>query len=237
MRRALPPARLAFVAALASTGSVAMYAAAAAAAARTLASDVGPAVFEVKKSRFITYGGRARSTAEATRFAARVAAEHGRADHVCWACVCPDGARSVDDGEPSGTAGRPILSALGDLHESVIAIARFRGGPKLGAGGLVRAYGAAARQLLTEAEAAGMIQPIVLKASVVLAAPARDVGALYAIAGALSPCETVSEEYVANEVRVTFAVGLGLEEELLRRARDATAGCARRVATSDAVGR
>lgn len=206
-------------------------AAAAGAAARILAADVGPTVFEVRKSRFIAYGSRARSTADAARFATRIASQHGRSDHVCWACACPDGVRAIDDGEPSGTAGKPILSALqsGGLHEAVIAVARFRGGPKLGAGGLVRAYGAAARQLVAEAEAAGRIETVALTSPLVLAAPIRDVGALYAAAGALSPCEVTAEEFSGGEVRITFAVGAGLEDELVRRARDATSGCARRL--------
>ena len=208
------PHRL-FVVALASAARSAR--AAAPASARTLRADVGPAVHEVRKSRFVSYAGRARSTAEAALFAARVASEHSRADHVCWACVCPDGVRSIDHGEPAGTAGRPILAALqaSELREAVIAVARFRAGPKLGAGGLIRAYGAAARQLIGEAEGAGVVEVVASTSTVTLGAPIGEVGALYALTGALAPCEVVGEEFADDEVRVTFSVGAGREDELL----------------------
>lgn len=204
---------------------------------RTLATDVSH-THEVKKSRFVAYGARAGSTADAARFVERVAAENAKADHVCWACVCADGERAIDDGEPSGTAGRPILNAIqGEgMHETVVAVARFRNGPRLGAGGLLRAYGAAARQLVAHADGTGALETIVPTATVVIAAPAAKVGALYALAGTFSRgdddgrlCSAAGEAFVGADVQLTFSVALGLEDELVERAREATGGGARRV--------
>ncbi len=70
--------------------------------------------------------------------------EYKKATHICWACRIsnPFCERAVDDGEPSGTAGRPILSVLQkrDVQNVCIFIVRYFGGVKLGAGGLVRIY-------------------------------------------------------------------------------------------------
>lgn len=101
----------------------------------------------VKKSRFITYMARAESPEEAREIIARIKEKHRDATHNCWAYVaCRAGDSSQvgasDDGEPAGTAGRPMLAAL--LHsgvgEIVAVVTRYFGGTLLGTGGLVRAY-------------------------------------------------------------------------------------------------
>jgi uncharacterized YigZ family protein len=103
---------------------------------------------EISRSRFITTIGRVSSPEEAQAFIRGVAAEFGDATHNCWAYVVgPPGDTGrigmSDDGEPHGTAGRPMLSAL--LHAPVgdvaAVVTRYYGGTKLGTGGLVRAYG------------------------------------------------------------------------------------------------
>jgi hypothetical protein len=198
---------------------------------------VGPHVHEVKKSRFVAYGARASSTAEAHEFVRVVAAHESKASHVCWACVCADGDRAMDDGEPSGTAGRPILNAIqGEgLHEVIVAVARYRNGPKLGAGGLLRAYGAAARLLVALADQEGQLETIVPTSSVVISAPVSNVGNLYALGGTQASdgnrvvCDVSHDEFVGSEVRVTFAVAQGFEDDLVALAREATAGAARRI--------
>lgn len=111
---------------------------------------------EVKKSRFIT-----RAAMAANRSAAMAALEQARRDypdarHHCWAYLLgdpqqPGSLAMSDDGEPSGTAGKPILnvlqhSGMGDL---VVVVIRYFGGIKLGAGGLVRAYAGAAESVLS----------------------------------------------------------------------------------------
>lgn len=101
----------------------------------------------VRRSRFITTISRARTRAEAGAFIEGVSAEFPDATHNCWAFVAgPPGSTAVvgmsDDGEPHGTAGRPMLETL--LHsgvgEVVAVVTRYFGGVKLGKGGLGRAY-------------------------------------------------------------------------------------------------
>lgn len=102
---------------------------------------------EIRRSRFITTIGPARSADEAAELVGRVSAEFADATHNCWAFVAgPPGSSDrigmSDAGEPHGTAGRPMLNAL--LHSGVgdvvAVVTRYFGGTKLGTGGLVRAY-------------------------------------------------------------------------------------------------
>lgn len=105
----------------------------------------------VKKSRFIAHAGPAASSADALAFIAAVS--EADASHNCWAfAVGSDVARKSDDGEPSGTAGVPILAAIerAGLDNAVVCVVRYFGGTKLGAGGLARAYGESAAACLAE---------------------------------------------------------------------------------------
>lgn len=100
---------------------------------------------EISRSRFLTRLERVGTEAEAREVIARVRAEHPRARHHCSAFVLGPGARvqrSNDDGEPSGTAGAPMLDALtsAGLSDVVAVVTRYFGGVLLGAGGLTRAY-------------------------------------------------------------------------------------------------
>lgn len=110
---------------------------------------------EIRRSRFITTLGRASSPEEAVGFIRAVGEEFPDATHHCWAYVVgPPGATGrvgmSDAGEPHGTAGRPMLSAL--LHSGVgdvvAVVTRYYGGTKLGTGGLVRAYGGGVQRAL-----------------------------------------------------------------------------------------
>ena len=121
--------------------------------------QVPAATFEneyvVKKSRFI-----ARLVAVTSRDAVNLAVQQARDDypdarHHCWAYLLgkpadAGGAGMHDDGEPAGTAGRPILNVLqhGHLGDALVIVIRYFGGIKLGAGGLVRAYSSATQQVL-----------------------------------------------------------------------------------------
>jgi uncharacterized YigZ family protein len=102
--------------------------------------------FEIKRSKFICYVGWANGRAAAEAFIQSVRAEHPQARHVCWAYIAGAPNTTVmsmsDDGEPSGTAGRPMLKVLqySGLGEIVVAVVRYFGGIKLGTGGLQRAY-------------------------------------------------------------------------------------------------
>ena len=107
----------------------------------TLASPAAAEV-EVRRSRFLASVAPVADRDEALAVVARLRAEHPAAAHVCWALLAGGHSGMSDDGEPSGTAGRPILEVLRhhDLDGVLGAVVRYFGGVKLGAGGLVRAY-------------------------------------------------------------------------------------------------
>lgn len=103
---------------------------------------------EIKKSRFLAQAAPVASPAEALAFFQAVG--DPAATHNCWAYRIGDAYRFNDDGEPGGTAGRPILAAIdGQACDRVaVVVTRWYGGIKLGAGGLVRAYGGSAAECL-----------------------------------------------------------------------------------------
>ena len=113
----------------------------------------------IKKSRFIANVAPVRSEQEAWSFIERIRAEHSEATHNCFAFKAGAAQRMSDDGEPSGTAGRPIFEVLDKqgLSDTAIVVTRYFGGILLGAGGLVRAYSQAAAQGV---EAAGVARAI-----------------------------------------------------------------------------
>ncbi len=106
---------------------------------------------EVKHSRFVAWAAPVASPEEALAYVQAV--RDPQATHNCWAYRVGPQYRFSDDGEPSGTAGRPILSAIEGqgLEGVVVVVTRYFGGIKLGAGGLVRAYGGAASECLRQA--------------------------------------------------------------------------------------
>lgn len=107
----------------------------------TLASPVH-AEIEIRKSRFIALAVPVPDRDAALAVIADLRTQHPTATHVCWALLAGGQSGMSDDGEPSGTAGRPILEVLRhhDLDGVLAAVVRYYGGVKLGAGGLVRAY-------------------------------------------------------------------------------------------------
>lgn len=100
---------------------------------------------EIKKSRFICHLKRVESEDEARDYIAQIKKKHHKANHSCSAMIIGENSeikRSSDDGEPSGTAGVPMLTVLEkqELTNVVAVVTRYFGGIKLGAGGLIRAY-------------------------------------------------------------------------------------------------
>lgn len=108
----------------------------------------------IKKSRFIGCVQPMADRASAQAVVDALWREHPGAAHVCWALLAGGQSAAVDDGEPSGTAGRPMLDVLRhqDLEGVLATVVRYFGGVKLGAGGLVRAYTDAVAQALLTAE-------------------------------------------------------------------------------------
>lgn len=108
-----------------------------------------------KRSRFLVTAAPVDTEAAARVLLAEVSAEMADASHHCWAWRIAQPAidRAGDDGEPSGSAGRPILAQLigRDLVNTAVVVTRYFGGTKLGVGGLIRAYGGAAGEALDTA--------------------------------------------------------------------------------------
>jgi uncharacterized YigZ family protein len=114
----------------------------------------------IKKSRFIACVQPMADRAGAQQVVARLRAEHPGAAHVCWSLLAGGQSAAVDDGEPSGTAGRPMLDVLRhqDLEGVLATVVRYFGGIKLGAGGLVRAYTDSVAQALLKADKIAIIR-------------------------------------------------------------------------------
>lgn len=96
----------------------------------------------IKKSRFITKLYYLENTDEIQNIIDNLKKEHKKCTHICYAYVINGKEKAVDDGEPSGTAGRPILNVIQkkNVTNVLVVVIRYFGGIKLGAGGLVRAY-------------------------------------------------------------------------------------------------
>jgi uncharacterized YigZ family protein len=122
----------------------------------------------IKKSRFIACIEPVAGREEAQVRVAQLKAEHPDAAHVCWALLAGGQSAANDDGEPGGTAGRPMLEVLRhqDLEGVMASVVRYFGGVKLGAGGLVRAYTDAVAQALLTAEKIPLIRQTQLACSV-----------------------------------------------------------------------
>ena len=118
----------------------------------------------IKKSRFIACVQPMADRAGAQQVVAGLRARHPGAAHVCWSLLAGGQSAAVDDGEPSGTAGRPMLDVLRhqDLEGVLATVVRYFGGVKLGAGGLVRAYTDSVAQALLQAEKIAIIRKTVL---------------------------------------------------------------------------
>lgn len=134
---------------------------------------------EVKKSRFIGVNAPCKCRAEAIEKLEQLRVEYPDARHICWAFICGTPGNYSDygfsdDGEPSGTAGKPILNVLQHNPVSDIAtfVIRYFGGIKLGAGGLVRAYSNSASTTLENT----LLQEVIpsTKFKVLLAYPLED---------------------------------------------------------------
>ncbi len=125
----------------------------------------GPCEFreEIRKSRFITLAAPIDTGADAQAFIE----QHSDLDatHNCWAWKLGAQYRSNDDGEPGGTAGRPILAAIDaqDFDRVVVLVIRWYGGIQLGTGGLARAYGGGANKCLQQADRMPLVNRVPLQ--------------------------------------------------------------------------
>jgi uncharacterized YigZ family protein len=174
---------------------------------------------DVRKSRFLARAAPAGSVEAALAFFARV--READATHNCWAYRIGASYRFSDDGEPGGTAGRPILQAIDAqaLDRVAVVVARWFGGIKLGAGGLVRAYGGTAAECLRLAAKS----PLVERVAIVVRC---DFAAAGAVRARLAEYEAAKREERADADGVELAIELPAArvDALTRLVRDLTRG-------------
>jgi uncharacterized YigZ family protein len=122
----------------------------------------------IKKSRFIGCVQPVADRAAALAVVASLRAEHPAAAHVCWALMAGGQSAANDDGEPGGTAGRPMLEVMRhqQIEGALATVVRYFGGVKLGAGGLVRAYTDAVAQALLGATLVALVRQRSLRCTV-----------------------------------------------------------------------
>jgi uncharacterized YigZ family protein len=119
----------------------------------------------IERSRFICHVYRVTTVEEATMYINEIREIHNRANHNCVAYLIGENnefGRAADDGEPSGTAGAPMLEVLQrqNVRNCLVVVTRYFGGVKLGAGGLIRAYGSAVSEAL---RAIGLVRRVKMR--------------------------------------------------------------------------
>lgn len=179
----------------------------------------------ILKSRFITVAGHAPDSESARAFLDRIRDEFPDATHHCWAFVAgpPGSTLSIgmsDDGEPHGTAGRPMLTALlhGGVGEIVAVCVRYYGGTKLGTGGLSRAYSGGVKLLLETLPTEQRVERVNLRVVV-------DYGSVDALQRLLGEAEaTVECQDFGEDVEFLVAVPLEHSETLAEAVAGITRG-------------
>ncbi len=174
----------------------------------------------VKKSRFIGCVQPVMDRARAQQIVAGLRAEHPGAAHVCWALLAGGQSAAVDDGEPGGTAGRPMLDVLRhqDLDGVLATVVRYYGGVKLGAGGLVRAYTDCVAQALLVAQKVPIVKRVTLRCALPYALEGLARREL-ALAGA-----SLGEVEHAAQVDLRFSLPQDAAAALVARLNDAGHG-------------
>ncbi|MDB5981444.1 MAG: hypothetical protein JWQ69_2459 [Pseudomonas sp.] len=182
---------------------------------------VGPCEYreEIRKSRFITLAAPISSPTDAQAFID----QHSdlNATHNCWAWKLADQYRSTDDGEPGGTAGRPILAAIEaqDFDQVVVLVIRWYGGIQLGTGGLARAYGGGANKCLQQADRSPLIHRVQLSFDCSFSELALVKVRLAELSGLM-----LNETFTANGVDLQISLGPEHIDTLRRQLADLSRG-------------
>lgn len=181
---------------------------------------------EVKRSRFIACGGLFEDPGALRERVARERGAHPGCDHVVWAYVCGPGGEAVgmsDDREPKGTAGRPVLEVVkgSGITNILVTVTRYFGGTKLGTGGLVKAYGEAAKEVVAKIPRREFTQRIRFHVEL----PYESYDAFKRLVSALDA--SLVDEVFAERVAVEGEVGTEEADHLAEMVRDLTAGAAR----------
>lgn len=185
--------------------------------------DVALCQQEIKKSRFRAAAAPVADEAAAKAFIA--ARSDPGANHNCWAWRIGAAYRFSDDGEPSGTAGKPILAALDGqgLDRVAVVVTRWFGGILLGSGGLVRAYGGTAAQCLREAAKVALVETVAGTAECGFS----DLALVQARLGALPGVEVAVEAFTASGATLSIVSPAAQVEPVQRLLSDLTSGRSR----------
>lgn len=172
---------------------------------------------DIKHSRFLAIAAPIDDVAGALSFIRDVS--DANASHNCWAYRHGSDYRSSDAGEPAGTAGRPILAAIDGqgLDQIAVVVSRWFGGIKLGAGGLVRAYGGTAAECLRLAPR----RPLLQLRTLTLRSGFDDIGLVHALLPAHA-ASRLDERFDADGVWIQIRLPADQEPALRTRLRDAT---------------
>lgn len=169
----------------------------------------------IRKSRFLAVAGPISDEAEAKAFIAHHS--HVDANHNCWAWRVGQVYRFNDDGEPGGTAGKPILQAIDGqgLDRVAVVVTRWFGGILLGSGGLIRAYGGTAAQCLRTAEKAPVIAMRTLEIECDFSSLAALKARVHAVPHAVIENETFTETGADITARVPSESIVTLQDTLI----------------------
>ena len=175
----------------------------------------------VKNSEFLAFANHTPNVNSALEWVKSIKAQYKDASHVCWAYRVGDQYRFSDDGEPSGTAGAPIYRSLegSGLDFVTVAVVRYYGGINLGAGGLVRAYGGAAAEILRISPKLEVFPRITVSVLVGF----EQMNALYQLLEQFD-LQARTDEFTDQGLRVKFAALETELESLQTLVRDATRG-------------
>lgn len=180
-----------------------------------------------KNSDFLAFLHPVKDRDKAMHWVEHYRARYRDANHVCWAYIIghtrqPDTQAFSDDGEPSGTAGRPMLHVLTEreLGNAVAVVVRYFGGVKLGAGGLVRAYSAAVSQAAHLAELSTVSPQLELTVQVSFADESKVRQLLSQHQGELKGCD------YSNQVMLQITLPATAEDEFCSQLSNITAGSA-----------
>ena len=175
---------------------------------------------EIKKSRFIAVAGPVADEAAAKNFVATQS--DPTANHNCWAWRLGQSYRFNDDGEPGGTAGKPILAAINgqDLDGVAVVVTRWFGGVLLGSGGLIRAYGGTAAQCLREAEKVALIEAV----SAAIACTFGDLALVQARLGLFPGVQMREQAFTETGALLSVSVPKAEADAVARLVTDTTSG-------------
>lgn len=175
---------------------------------------------EIKRSRFVATAAPVANAEMAKEFVARHSITD--ANHNCWAWRIGQNYRFSDDGEPSGTAGKPILQAIDGSKFDMVAVVvtRWFGGTLLGSGGLIRAYGGTAALCLQGAEK----RPILPTVAVAIDVQFSDLALLKARLQAQNGVEICEERFTASGAILGVTITASTADEVVGSIRDLTSG-------------